>query len=74
MRVMIPADRPAVVVVTGTAGVGKTALAVRCAHRVVDRFPDGQLHLNLRGFHERQEALGTEEALSDLLSGLIVLS
>ncbi len=40
----------ALVVVAGTAGVGKTSLAVHFAHRVRSRFPDGQLFVNLRGY------------------------
>jgi DNA-binding SARP family transcriptional activator len=52
LHVMLPVTAVAapVMVVTGTAGVGKTTLAVRFARQVAPRFPDGQLYVNLRGF------------------------
>jgi DNA-binding SARP family transcriptional activator/tetratricopeptide (TPR) repeat protein len=43
------AASPPVVVVTGTPGVGKSAFAVHVCHRLRDRFPDGQLYLDLTG-------------------------
>lgn len=50
------------ITVDGTAGVGKTALAVHWAHRVAERFPDGQLYLDLRGYGPREPAEPTEAA------------
>jgi DNA-binding SARP family transcriptional activator/Tfp pilus assembly protein PilF len=53
MHAMLPGasggDGP-VVLVTGTAGVGKTTLAARFARQVAPQFPDGQLYVNLRGY------------------------
>ncbi|MFI5496681.1 BTAD domain-containing putative transcriptional regulator [Actinoplanes sp. NPDC051859] len=43
-------ERSAIVIIGGTAGSGKTALAVQWAQRHRERFPDGQLHINLNGY------------------------
>ena len=63
--------RPAVLIsaVAGTAGVGKTALAVHWAHRVADQFPDGQLYVDLRGY-DPQRPLAPAEALGRFLRGM----
>jgi transcriptional regulator with XRE-family HTH domain len=55
--------------VSGTAGVGKTALAVRWAHRVAPQFPDGQLYVNLRGYDPDQPVTASE-ALAGFLRAL----
>jgi DNA-binding SARP family transcriptional activator/tetratricopeptide (TPR) repeat protein len=58
------------VAITGTAGVGKTALAVHWAHQARPRFPDGQLYVNLRGFDPAGEALDPARAVRALLDAL----
>jgi len=62
---------PAVVVIAGAAGVGKTALAVHWAHRVRDRFPDGQLYVNLAGY-ATMPPLRPIDALARFLRGMAV--
>jgi DNA-binding SARP family transcriptional activator/Flp pilus assembly protein TadD len=63
---------PGMIVVSaigGTAGVGKTALAVHWAHQVAARFPDGQLYVNLRGYDPGQPVTAGE-ALAGFLRSL----
>ncbi|MEU7874665.1 BTAD domain-containing putative transcriptional regulator [Dactylosporangium sp. NPDC049140] len=73
---LLPPDEPdhgATVVVSaiaGTAGVGKTATAVHWAHQVRDRFGDGQLYVNLRGFDPGEASVGPGEALRGFLDAL----
>jgi DNA-binding SARP family transcriptional activator len=55
--------------IDGTAGVGKTALAVHWAHRVAARFPDGQLYVNLRGYDPGQP-VRAGDALAGFLRAL----
>jgi tetratricopeptide (TPR) repeat protein/DNA-binding SARP family transcriptional activator len=65
-------DKPTAVLISavaGTAGVGKTALAVRWAHRVREAFPDGQLYVDLRGYGP-DRPIPVEKALARFLTNL----
>ncbi|WP_198940651.1 AfsR/SARP family transcriptional regulator [Micromonospora sp. CB01531] len=66
---------PATVVITaidGMAGIGKTTLAVHWAHQVADRFPDGQLYVNLRGFDPVGTMMSPGEAIRGFLDAFEV--
>ena len=64
-----PEQETGIAVVSGPAGIGKTALAVQWAHRVAGKFPDGQLFVDLRG-HEPGMQVPTTQVLAHLLRSL----
>ncbi|MGY5032971.1 AfsR/SARP family transcriptional regulator [Streptomyces sp. 900116325] len=60
------------VVISGMAGVGKTTLAVHWANRLAGRFPDGQLYVDLRGFHLTGPTMSGAEAMRALFDAFDV--
>ncbi len=62
--------RPALVAIHGGAGVGKSALAIAAAHELADRYPDGQLYLDLLGASPGLAPVPVGTALGRLLTAL----
>jgi DNA-binding SARP family transcriptional activator/tetratricopeptide (TPR) repeat protein len=65
-----PASTVVICAIDGMAGIGKTTLAVHWAHLIADRFPDGQLYVNLRGFDPGGTVLEPAEAVIRFLEAL----
>lgn len=59
-----------IAVITGSAGVGKTALAVHLAHLIRSNFPDGQLYVDLRGYSPAGLSLAPGEVLVRILRSI----
>ncbi|HZN77963.1 MAG TPA: tetratricopeptide repeat protein [Micromonosporaceae bacterium] len=59
-----------VTAIDGMAGIGKTALAVHAAHRSIDRYPDGQLFIDLHGYTEGREPIQPFDTLDRMLRAL----
>jgi tetratricopeptide (TPR) repeat protein len=62
--------RTTIGIITGTGGIGKTALAVHWARLNVDHFPDGQLYVNLMGFDPTAPPMSAAVAIQRVLTAL----
>ena len=66
----VPGGTVVITAISGTGGIGKTALALRWGHEVADEFPDGQLYVNLRGYDPGGVPLTPAEAVRGFLESM----
>jgi DNA-binding SARP family transcriptional activator len=69
-QLLPPGETAAIGILAGSAGVGKTALAVLWAHRVAAAFPDGQLFASMRGFDQQHTPVRAADVLTQFLLAL----
>lgn len=65
-----PSGTVVITAIGGTGGIGKTALALHWAHKIASQFPDGQLHVNLRGYDPGGTPVSAAQAVRDFLEAL----
>ncbi len=70
LRRVHDASTVVITAIDGMAGVGKTALAVRAAHQLSERYPDGQLFIDLHGYTHGVSPIEPGEALDRMLHSL----
>jgi DNA-binding SARP family transcriptional activator len=66
----VPGGTVVITAISGTGGIGKTALALRWSHEVAAEFPDGQLYVNLRGYDPGGVPLTPAEAVRGFLDSM----
>jgi DNA-binding SARP family transcriptional activator len=64
---------PVVSVVCGPPGIGKTAFALHFAHKIAERFPDGQLYIDLGAFSPATDSMSVQQAIRSVLTSLTPL-
>ncbi|MFE7136674.1 BTAD domain-containing putative transcriptional regulator [Streptomyces sp. NPDC057644] len=69
-QMIVDGTAPSVCLIDGPGGVGKSALAVRAAHEVADRFPDGLYYVDLRGSDPQRAPFTVHDALHLLMTDL----